>query len=133
VDSFDCPIYFSNNCNRVARGFRPNLFPGFSKKFSWKTQFRGFLLFFLFASMVIVYTFGLNPVVIVQFSAILDGLLLTPLQALCVMVALYFVMPKLFNEEAGKILRPHWIFAVGLIIAFLVFGYFCVFQIPYIL
>ncbi len=49
------------------------------------------------------------------------------------MIRLYVVMPKLFNEEARQILKPHWIFAVGLIIAFLVFAYFCVFQIPYIL
>ncbi|GAG92133.1 unnamed protein product [marine sediment metagenome] len=42
-------------------------------------------------------------------------------------------MPKMLSEEAREILRPHWIFALGLIVAFLVFGYFCVFQIPFIL
>ena len=68
----------------------------------------------------------------VQFSAILDGLLLTPLQALWVGIGLYFVMPKMFNKEAAKILKPHWIFALGLGIAFIVFSYFCIFQIPYI-
>jgi len=104
--------------------------PGFQKRFSWKTQFRGFLLFFLFTNIVIVFSFGLKPIIIVQFSAILDGLLLTPLQAIWVAVGLYVVMPKLFKEEAREILKPHWIFAVGLMIAFIVFGYFCIFQIP---
>jgi len=106
--------------------------PGFQKKFSWKTQFRGFLLFFLFTNIVIVFSLGLKPVIIIQLSAILDGLLLTPLQAIWVAIGLYVVMPKLFKEEAREILRPHWIFAVGLVIAFIVFGYFCIFQIPYI-
>ncbi len=106
--------------------------PGFEKKFSWKTQFRMFLLFFLFTNMVIVFTLGLKPVVLVKLSAVLDGLLLAPLQAIWVAIGLYVVMPKMLSKEAGEILRPHWIFAVGLVIAFFVFGYFCVFQIPYI-
>jgi len=106
--------------------------PGFQKKFSWKAQFRGFLICFLFTNIVIVYSFGLKPIIIVQLSAVLDGLLLTPLQAIWVAIGLYVVLPKLFKGEAREILRPHWIFALGLIIAFIVFGYFCIFQIPYI-
>jgi hypothetical protein len=39
-------------------------------------------------------------------------------------------MPKLLSVEAARVLRPSRIFAVGLIIAFLVFGYFCVVQMP---
>ena len=60
-------------------------------------------------------------------------MLLTPLQALWVGLGLYVVLPKLFNEEAREVIRPHWIFGVGLLIAFLVFGYFCIFQIPNLL
>jgi Mn2+/Fe2+ NRAMP family transporter len=108
-------------------------FPGFGERLSWKTQFRGFLMFFLITSMLIVFTFGLKSVFIIQISAILDGLLLTPLQAILVSVGLYFVMPKFYDKEVWEILKPHWVFAVGLIIAFIVFGYFCIFQIPYIL
>jgi hypothetical protein len=108
-------------------------FPGFQKRFSWKTQFRGFLLLFFCTNMVIIFSFGLRPVVLVQASAVLDGLLLTPLQALWVAVGLFLVMPKLFGDEARQVLRPHWILAAGLILGFLVFGYFCVFQIPAIL
>lgn len=102
-------------------------FPQFGKRFSWKIQFRGFLIFFLFTSMTIVFTFGLNSVFLIQISSVLDGLLLTPLQAIRVAIGLYFVMPKLYNREAWEILKPHWIFTVGLIIAFIVFGYFCIF------
>ena len=106
--------------------------PWFQKTFSWKTQFRIFLIFFLITNMTIVYSFGLRPVIIVQMGAILDGLLLTPLQAIWVAIGLYFIMPKMFKKEAWAVIKPHWIFAIGLIIAFFVFGYFCVFQIPYI-
>lgn len=106
--------------------------PGFNRRFSWKRQFRLFLILFLITNMVIVYTFGLQPVFLVKTGAILDGLLLTPLQALLVLGGLYIVMPKLFTAEVYRIIRPHWIFAAGLIVAFLVFGYFCVFQMPYV-
>lgn len=104
--------------------------PGFGKKFSWKTQFRFFLLFFLCTNMIIVFCFKEKPVVLVKAGAILDGLLLTPLQAIWVAIGLFIVMPKILSKEAAKILKPNWVFAVGLVIAFLVFGYFCVFQVP---
>ena len=107
--------------------------PGFNKKFSWKTQFRFFLLFFLCANMIIVFFFEKDPVVLVKISAIFEGLLLTPLQAIWVAIGLFVVMPKILSKEAAEVLRPNWIFAVGLIIAFLVFGYFCIFQMPSVL
>ncbi len=104
--------------------------PGFAKKFSWKTQFRFFLLFFLCGNMVIVFFFEDTPVALVKISAIFEGLLLTPLQALWVAIGLFFVMPKLLSAEAARVLKPSWVFMAGLIVAFLVFGYFCVVQMP---
>lgn len=103
--------------------------PGFRRRFPWKRQFRIFLVFFLFTNMVIVYTLGLQPVFLVKIGAILDGLLLTPLQALWVGAGLYVVLPRLLSPDAWKVLRPHWSFAVGLLAAFLVFGYFLIVQI----
>lgn len=107
-------------------------FPKFNEKFAWKSQFRLFLGFFFLTSMVIVYSFGLQPVLLVKIAAILEGLILTPFQALWVFMGLYVVMPKLLSDDANTILKPHWIFAASLTIAFLVFGYFCVFQIPHV-
>jgi len=106
--------------------------PSFAR-FSWKQQFRFFLLFFLVTNMIISNELGLRPVALVQMSAVLDGLLLTPFQAIWVLVGLYVVMPKLLSPEAARVLKPHWIFAVGLALAFVVFGYFCVVQIPFAL
>ena len=107
-------------------------FPKFNEKFEWKTQYYLFLGYLFLASMVIVFSFGLKPVLLVKIAAIFDGLLLTPFQAIWVLIGLFVVMPKMLSAEAGKILQPHWIFAVGLIAAFLVFSYFCVFQMPYV-
>jgi Mn2+/Fe2+ NRAMP family transporter len=104
--------------------------PGFNKRLPWKWQFRMFLLFFLCANMVIVFCFKEKPVILVQFAALLDGLLLTPLQAILVAVGLFVVMPKLLSAEAARVLKPNLIFAIGLVIAFLVFGYFCIVQMP---
>jgi Mn2+/Fe2+ NRAMP family transporter len=106
--------------------------PGFGR-LAWKRQFRLFLVFFFCANMVIVYSLGFRPVFLVKIGAVLDGLLLTPLQALWVAIGLFVVMPRLLSPEAKKVLKPHWIFALGLLVAFLVFGYFCVFQIPFAL
>jgi len=103
--------------------------PGFGK-IPWKWQFRSFLIMFFVTNMIIVYTIGYRPVFLVKIAAIFDGLLLTPLQALCVAGGLFIVMPRLLSREAWKILKPHWIFAVGLAVAFAVFTYFCVFRIP---
>ncbi len=100
------------------------------QKLAWKVQFRSFLLFFFCSNMIIVFTMGLKPVFLVKLGAILDGLLLTPLQALWVGIGLYYVLPKILSPEGKKVLRPHWIFAVGLAAGFIIFGYFCVFQMP---
>jgi hypothetical protein len=108
-------------------------FPGYKRRFTWKIQFRMFLVFFFFTNMIIVYALGLKPVMLVKLSAVMDGLLLTPLQALWIAIGLYLVLPKLLSQEARKVLKPHWIFAVGLGIGFLVFGYFCIFQVPFVL
>lgn len=108
-------------------------FPEFGRKLEWKIQFRIFLLFFCCANLVITFVFQSKPVMLVKFAALLDGLVLTPLQALCVGVGLFWVMPKLLSKEAASILRPHPVFAFGLAIAFLVFSYFCVALMPAVL
>jgi Mn2+/Fe2+ NRAMP family transporter len=107
--------------------------PAFRKKFVWKTQFRIFLVFFFCSNMIIVYTLGYKPVYLVKIGAILDGLLLTPLQAIWIALGLYWVLPKLYKPETHQIIQPHWIFGLGLFIAAVVFGYFCIFQIPFVL
>ncbi|HQM49476.1 MAG TPA: Nramp family divalent metal transporter [Candidatus Hydrogenedentes bacterium] len=99
-------------------------------RYPWKHQFRFILVCYALSNMVIVYTLGLKPVFLVKLGAVLDGLLLTPLQALAVGLVLYLVMPQFFSEDARRILKPHPIFAFGLLLAFVVFGYFCVARFP---
>ena len=107
--------------------------PSITKKYSWKTQYRFFLVVFFFTSMVIIYTLGFKPVFLVKIGSILDGLLLTPLQAICVAVGLFYVLPRVLSPEASRILKPNLIFLLGLAAAFVVFCYFCVFQLPHAL
>lgn len=116
----------------LADGFRICV-PAFRRKFEWKQQFRLFLVLFFMTNMVIVFTLGMQPVVLVKLGAVLDGLLLTPLQAAWVAIGLFVIMPRMLSPEAAEHVRPHWIFAVGLGIAFLVFGYFCIVQVPRVL
>ena len=105
-------------------------FPNLGKRYPWKIQFRSFLIFFFITNCIIIAFFGKAPVILITIGAIFDGLLLTPLQAIWIAIAMFTVMPKMLSKEAARILKPHWIFAVGLIAAFIVFGYFCIFQIP---
>jgi hypothetical protein len=88
---------------------------------------------FFFTSLVIIYTLGFQPVLLVKMGAICDGLLLTPLQAICVAIGLFYVLPKVLSPAAHRVLKPNWIFLVGLAAAFIVFAYFCIFQIPSVL
>lgn len=104
--------------------------PAFNRRFSWIRQFRLFLFFFFFTNMIVVYSFNLRPVIIVKLAAIFEGLLLTPFQALWILIGLYIVMPRMYKPEVGRLLRPGWVLAAGLILATLVFAYFCVVQLP---
>ena len=84
--------------------------------------------------MVIVYVMQENPIGLVRTAALLDGILLTALQAVWVAVGLYIVMPKMLSKEAYAVLRPSWIFAVGLAAGAVVFGWLTVTEaIPQIL
>jgi len=103
---------------------------GFDRRFAWKTQFRGFLIFFFVTSMVVVFVLGLRPIFLLKLSSVLEGVLLTGLQAILVAVGLFIIMPKMLSKEAYEILRPSKIFAVGLIITAIFFGYVCVVHIP---
>jgi len=103
---------------------------GFDKRFAWKTQFRGFLIFFFIASMVVVFVLGVKPIFLLKLSSVLEGVLLTGLQAILVAVGLFVIMPKMLSKEAYEVLRPSRIFAVGLIVTALFFGYVCVVYIP---
>ncbi|MCE5251450.1 Nramp family divalent metal transporter [bacterium] len=103
--------------------------PGFGR-LGWKTQFRLFIVFFFVTNMVIVYSLGIQPVFIIKMSAVLEGLLLTPFQAVAVLIGLLWILPRLVSSEAGKILRPHWILIAGLAAASIVFGYFFFYKIP---
>jgi Mn2+/Fe2+ NRAMP family transporter len=91
---------------------------------------RAWLVFYLLASMTIVYTFGYKPVALVRVAAGLEGLLLTPLQALVMIVGIYWVMPRMFRGEAARLVRPSPLLGLALALSFAAFTYFCVAQLP---
>lgn len=103
------------------------LFPA-SNRWEWKVQFRTILVLIAVSNMIIVYTLGLKPVVLVKTGAVLDGLLLTPLQAVVVGWVLYKVMPKFLPERHRAALKPSPIMALGLCMAFVLFSFVCVFK-----
>ncbi len=105
------------------------LFPSVGR-FSWKAQFQFVLIVYAMSNMIIVYSFGLKPVFLVKLGAVLDGLLLTPIQAIAVGATLFAIMPRFYSKEVARMLRPNPVYALGLLLAFLLFGYFCVFQLP---
>ncbi|MEA3368284.1 MAG: Nramp family divalent metal transporter [Planctomycetota bacterium] len=98
-----------------------------------RKQFRLFLALFLVTNLTICALFGTSPVYLVKMGAIFDGLLLVPLQALAVAWGLFVAQKRLLSAEAHTLLRPRWYHAAGLVVAFAVFGYFCVFQVPQVM
>ncbi len=104
--------------------------PGFNRRLQWKTQFRIFLVFFFCTTMAVVCILGGHIIFLLKISSILEGLLLIALQAALVGIGLYYVMPRMLSDEAGRILKPSPVFGVGLLVTFLFFGYICVTQIP---
>jgi hypothetical protein len=100
--------------------------PAVHRHLQWKVQFRLFLVLFFCTNMVIVYVMQENPIGIVQTAAVLDGILLTALQALWVGVGLYVVLPRLLSKEAWEVLRPSPVFGVGLGAGAVVFGWLTV-------
>jgi hypothetical protein len=95
-----------------------------------RTQFRLFLSLFLLTNLTIVAIFGTRPVFLVKLGSIFDGLLLVPLQALAIAWGLFWSQRRMLSPAAWTELRPRWYHAAGLVVAFLFFGYFCVFQVP---
>jgi len=100
--------------------------PAVHRRFAWKAQFCFFLVLFFCTNMVIVYVMQKNPIGIVRTAAVLDGILLTALQALWVGLGLYVVLPRLLSKEAWEVLRPSPVFALGLAAGALVFGWLTV-------
>ncbi len=108
------------------------LFP-VTQRVEWKHQFRGILLLIGVSNMLIIYYQGHKPVFLVMMSAVLEGVLLTPIQAAVVGWVLYRVMPKFFREELRNLVKPSPIIGVGLAAAFLLFGFVLVFKLVEIL
>lgn len=91
---------------------------------------RGWLGFYLMTSMLVVFALGYQPVALVKLSALVDGLILTPIQAAAMLVGLYWVMPKLLSPAAAERLKPGPLIGIGLVLSCLVFSYFCIVQLP---
>jgi len=106
-----------------------NMVPAFGR-YKPRKQFLLFLALFLVTNVTICVLFGTSPVTLVKVGAIFDGLLLVPLQALAVAYGLFVAQKRLLSAEAWAALKPHWYHLVGLLIAFAVFAYFCIFQVP---
>lgn len=113
----------------IADGLRICI-PRWGHTWTWKTQFRILLAFFFVTNMIVVYSFGYRPVAVIQFSAIFDGLLLTPFQAVWVGLGLFWVLPRMLSREAYQAVKPGWPIAAGLAVAAVVFAGFCLIQIP---
>lgn len=94
----------------------------------WKTQFRSLLIFFVATNAVAISLF--DPIRLVKLGGQLDGILLTPIQALAILIALVFILPRLVPRDAWRQVRPGPLLLGGLGLAVLVFGVLCVLVLP---
>ncbi|MHC4800423.1 MAG: hypothetical protein ACYTF1_27600 [Planctomycetota bacterium] len=103
------------------------VYPPFAR-LPWKLQFRSFLTFFVITNLLGILLF--DPIKLVQLGGQLDGILLTPIQALVLLVALVFILPRILPPHAWKQLRPGPVLIISLTVASLVFGTLCVLILP---
>ncbi|MCY3020240.1 MAG: Nramp family divalent metal transporter [Planctomycetota bacterium] len=106
-----------------------NIFPRFGAVSPTK-RFRLFLCLFLVTNLVISQLLGNELLLLVTIGAVMDGLLLVPLQAAAVAWGLYVTQRKLLSPEAWDVLKPRPFHAIGLLVAFLASSYVCVFRVP---
>ena len=104
--------------------------PGFNQRLAWKWQFRLFLILFFCTSILVVCVLGQQPISLLKIASILEGILLIALQAAAVGIGLYVIMPRMLSKEAYDVLKPSWIFAVGLLGTLAFYGYLCITQVP---
>ena len=91
-------------------------------------QCRGFLVFFVITNLVAVVFF--DPIKLVQLGSQLDGILLTPIQALAILVAFTVILPRLVPPDSLRQLRPNKLLVAALILAVGVFGTLCITVLP---
>lgn len=109
-----------------------NIYPRFSDVPATK-RFRIFLCLFLVTNLVITQLLGNEPLLLVTIGAVMDGLVLVPLQAAAVAWGLYVTQKKLLSPEAWEVLKPRPFHAVGLFVAFAASSYVCIFRVPAII
>ena len=106
------------------------LFPTAISRYKPHNVRRAFVAIFLVSNMLIINTFGINPVGLLKVGAIMDGLLLSPLQAIIIIYALLAIVPRMLSSEAAAVLKPSKLIIVLLAVSAVVFGYFALVKIP---
>lgn len=94
----------------------------------WRVQFRGFLVFFVVTNLLTM--FCLEPVKLVQLGGQLDGILLTPIQAVAIVIAFTLVLPRLVPPDVCRKLRLGPVLITLLLVTTLLFGFLCVLVLP---
>ncbi|HWP43794.1 MAG TPA: Nramp family divalent metal transporter [Blastocatellia bacterium] len=95
-------------------------------RIAWEKQFRLFLIGLLAINFLITYALGLQPVRLIQTAAFTEGVLLVPLQAVAILLAIYLVQPRLLSEDAARILRPGALFGALLVAGAIIYSLFIV-------
>lgn len=104
------------------------LFPRVGERVPWRSQFRALLLLFVATNLIATVFF--DPVKLVQLGSQLDGILLTPIQALAILAAFLFILPKLVPKDVHRLVRPSPLLLAGLALSAIVFGIPCVLYLP---
>lgn len=119
--------YLMDDCARLCLPSKsPAKWPPLKRRRAW-------IAFYLVSTVTVVAASDSQAVELVRTAAVVEGLLLTPVQALAMLIGLYWVMPRLFTPEVAQRLRPGPWIGVGLVVSFVVFTYFCVVQAPKLL
>jgi Mn2+/Fe2+ NRAMP family transporter len=80
-------------------------------------RYRMWFLYGTCANFFLVYVFCAVPVTFLQAAAWVEGTFLLPVVAFAVAYLTAKKLPSLYSESTGSLIKPHWIFTAGTIVA----------------
>jgi len=87
------------------------------KKISRSWRYRMWFLYGTCANFFLVYAFNAVPVNFLQAAAWVEGTFLLPVVAFAVAYLTAKVLPGFYSESTRSLIKPHWVFTAGTIVA----------------
>lgn len=94
-------------------------------------RYRMWFIYGAVCNFFLVYLFKAVPVNFLRAAAWVEGTFMLPVMAFCLAYITRAILPKLFPEETGRILRANWFFTAGTVAAGVLYAVLIIMAITY--